>query len=132
MPDRPDPFSEIEQFIEEFVELGSPLDHQIPVDVLDSDEELVVLADLPGRDRSDIDVQLEDSRKLHLAAGATEDDHEGRYVTRERGTDAVDRTLRLPAAVDEGDTEAGYEDGVLTVRLPKLTGESDGTDIPVN
>jgi HSP20 family protein len=132
MADRPDPFSGIEQFVDEFMEFGSPLQHQIPVDVVDSDEELIVLADLPGRDPADINVQLEDNRTLHLAAGATGADHEGRYVTRERGTDAVDRTLGLHAAVNEGDTEATYDDGVLTVRLPKLTGESDGTDIPVN
>jgi HSP20 family protein len=132
MPDRTDPFSEVEQFVEEFMEFGSPLQRRIPVDLIDHDEKLVVLADLPGRDPADIDVQLEDDRKLHLAAQAVERDHDGRYVTRERGTDAVERTLALPAAVDEAETEASYDDGVLTVRLPKRSGEGDGTDIPVN
>ncbi|PSQ34542.1 heat-shock protein [Halobacteriales archaeon SW_10_66_29] len=99
MSDRPNPFSEIEQLIDEFTQFGSPLDR---------------------------------NRKLHVAAGTLATEHEGRYVTRERATDAVERTIQLPAAVDEEGTEASYDRGVLTVRLHKLTGSGDGTEIPVN
>ena len=132
MSDRPNPFSEIEQLIDEFTRFGSPLDRRLAADVIDGDDEIVVAVDLPGREPDGIDVQLADNRKLHVEAGTLATDHEGRYVTRERATDAVERTIQLPAAVDEEGTEASYDRGVLTVRLPKLTGSGDGTEIPVN
>jgi len=130
MSERSDPFSEIEEFVDEFVQLGSPISRGPSVDVIDAEEEIVVAADLPGRGASEIDVQLEEGRTLHVEAGSLATEHEGRYVTRERPTDAVERSIKLPAAVEEEGTEASYDRGVLTVRLPKLTG--DGTDIPVN
>jgi len=132
MTDRSDPFTEIEEFVDEFVQLGSPISRGPSVDVIDGDEEVVVAADLPGREVSGIDVQLEEGRTLHIEAGSLPTEHEGRYVARERSTDAVERSIKLPAAVDEAATEASYDRGVLTVRLPKLTGDDDGTDIPVN
>ena len=132
MSDRPNPFSEIEQLIDEFTQFGSPLDRSVAVDVIDADDDIVVVADLPGRESEEISVQLADNRTLHVAAGTLATDREGRYVTRERATDAVERTIQLPAAVDEEGTEASYDRGVLTVRLHKLTGSGDGTEIPVN
>jgi len=132
MTDRSDPFAEIEQLVDEFVQLPGPGQQRIPVDVIDGDDEVVVLADVPGRDAEDIDVQLEESRHLHLEAGPVGSEHEGRHVTRERSTDGVERSISLPAAVDEDATEASYDRGVLTVRLQKVTGSGDGTDIPVN
>jgi len=132
MSDRPDPFSEIEQLVDEFVQFGSPLDRSVAVDVIDAEEEIVVVADLPGCESEEISVQLADNRRLHVEAGTLATDYEGRYVARERPTDAVERTVQLPAAVDEAATEASYDRGVLTVRLPKLGASGEGTDIPVN
>lgn len=132
MTDRPDPFEEIEQLFDQFSQFGAPLGGRVPVDVIDIEETLVVRADLPGRDPDSISVQIEDGRNLHIETEAAETATEGRYVTREREKESVSRSLTLPAAIDESKTDANYERGVLTVHLPKLTGDSDGTDIPVN
>lgn len=132
MAERPDPFAEIEQLFEQFSGFSDPLGGRIPVDVLDTTDELVVHADLPGRSADEVDVRLEDDRTLLIEAEPEESDVEGRFVTRERTNEGLSRTVALPAAVDGSATEASYDRGVLTVRLPKLTGDSDGTDIPVN
>lgn len=132
MPDPTDPFAEIEQLFEQFSQLGSPLGGRIPVDVIDTAEELLVHADLPGRSPDAVNVQLEDDRTLFIETQPEESDPEGRFVTRERTNEAMSRTVALPAAVDGTGTEASYDRGVLTVRLPKLSGDTDGTDIPVN
>lgn len=132
MTDRRDPFGEIEQLFEQFSQLGDPLGGRLPVDVLDAGEKLLVVADLPGRDPDSITVKLDDNRTLQIEAGEQQSDMEGRYVTRERTQQATSRTVGLPAAVDESGTEADYDRGVLTIHLPKLSGDSDGTDIPVN
>jgi len=130
MTDGSDPFSELEQLFDEFVQFGFPMMRDPPVDVVDADEEIVVLVDLPGRDHDSITVTLEENRRLDVAAGSRDERMQGRYVKHERDEDAVSRSVRLPAAVDEEATEAEYDRGVLTITLPKLTG--DGTDIPVN
>jgi len=132
MVDRSDPFAEIEQLFEQFSRLGDPLGGRIPVDVVDTTDELLVRADLPGRDPDTVNVQLEDDRTLVIEAQPDESDTDGRFVVRERTDEAMSRTVGLPAAVDGSGTEAGYDRGVLTVRLPKLSGDTDGTDIPVN
>ncbi|MFW6435833.1 MAG: Hsp20/alpha crystallin family protein [Halovenus sp.] len=132
MPERTDPFSEIEKVFEQFSELGGPLGSDLPVDVVDTEDEIVVHADLPGRDADNISVQLTENETLEIEARREEHSAEGRYVTRERSQERVSRSVALPAAVDESDTEASYDRGVLTVRLQKLRGESEGTDIPVN
>ncbi|MBX0296092.1 Hsp20/alpha crystallin family protein [Haloarcula nitratireducens] len=135
MSDR-DPFAEIERALDTFGEqFGVDLD-SVPTDIVDTGDAYVVRADLPGFDGEDLDVQLADERELTISADHSESaqSSDGRYVQRERRRQSVSRTVRLPAAVDEEDTSASYDDGVLTVRLPKVSadGDEDGTDIPVN
>lgn len=132
MTERSDPFAEIEELFEQFSRLGSPLGEGIPVDIVDTEAELRVHADLPGREPGSIDIRLEDSRELHIEAEAPDVTVDGRYVTRERTAEATRRTVTLPAAVDGEKPEATYDNGVLTVTLPKLSGSDEGTDIPVN
>ncbi len=135
MSDR-DPFSEIERAFdmlgEQFgVDMGA-----IPVDVLDEGDAFLVHADLPGYDSEDIDVQLVEDRKLTISATSSQEREstDGQYVQRERCQQSLSRSVRLPEAVDDGETTASYDSGVLTVRLAKVghNEDDDGTDIPVN
>lgn len=126
-----DPFGEIEELLDQITEFGGVVGSEVPVDVVDADTDLIVRADLPGRDPEQIQVQLDDSRRLQIDSGPAEADVEGRYLTRERPEDSLTRRVTLPAAVDDEDTEARYDRGVLTIRMGKLTGDGDETDIPV-
>lgn len=134
MSDR-DPLSEIERAFgllnDQFgAEVGS-----VPTDIVDEGEAFVVHADLPGFAKEDIEVQLVEDRKLTISATASEDreTREGDYVQRERHRQSASRTALLPEPVDDGETSATYEDGVLTVRLTKAAlADDDGTEIPVN
>lgn len=130
MPDRTDPFEEIEQLFEEFVTMRPSAGRNPAVDVVEQEDAVVVLADLPGRDVEGIDVTLKEGRQLTVSADGDAPELDGRYVTRERAAGAVSRSLTLPAEVDESGTDASYDDGVLTVTLPKQT-EDEGTEIPV-
>jgi len=128
---RNDPFGEIERLFDQFgldVEGGG-----VAVDVLDAGDAIEVTADLPGYETDDIDVQLQEGRRLTVTAEAERESEreEGQFVTRERRRQSVSRTVRLPEPVDEAGTEATYTNGVLTVRLPKRE-RSEGTDIPVS
>ena len=132
MSDR-DPLSEIERA---FDMLGEQFGaDSVPADVIDDGDRFVLHADLPGFDSENIDVQLVERRKLTISATRDEETEisDGTYVQRERRRESTSRTVQLPEAVEEHGTEAKYDDGVLTVTLPKATAETDdGTDIPVN
>ncbi|MDF9747194.1 Hsp20/alpha crystallin family protein [Natrinema salsiterrestre] len=105
---------------------GLQVPGSVPVDVADTDEEYVVTADLPGYETDDIELTLSDGT-LRLEANRTDEGGyaEGRYLRRERTKTSASRRIRLPEPVDEESVAAGFENGVLTVRLPK---ESEGED----
>jgi HSP20 family protein len=103
------------------------------VDIAEYDDELVVMADLPGYDREDIDVRAADGR-LTITAERDEmvrDDGDaagndaGRYLRRERRHESVTRTIDLPSSVVEAEADATYRHGVLTVTLPKVAEDTD-------
>ena len=126
-----DPFDELERAFDLVSEQFGTHRSTVPVDVLDTGDQLVVHADLPGRSSEAIDVTLEDDTLLTISAEYDDPDHDGRYVKRERPRQAASRTVRLPEAVDPESTTASYDDGVLTVELGKQSGD-DGTSITVN
>jgi HSP20 family protein len=147
---RSNPFEEIERTFErmsrQFDEMGRQWDgwppsgmqvrsHDVSVDVADYDDSVVVMADLPGYEREEIDLTI-DGDRLSIAASRTREsesgDAAGEYVRRERRSESVRRSVTLPAAVDESAASATYTNGVLTVRLPKLeTDEHDSHRIDV-
>ncbi|MDS0261687.1 Hsp20/alpha crystallin family protein [Haloarcula sp. S1CR25-12] len=134
MSDR-DPLGEIERAFDVLGDQFGVAAGTVPTDVVDEGDSFVVHADLPGYDSDDIDVQLAEGRTLTISAEQSEESEveSGTYVQRERRRQSTSRTVRLPEAVEESETAASYEGGVLTVTLPKVTAEDDGgTNIPVN
>jgi HSP20 family protein len=135
------PFEEIERMFDRMSQQFETLDEDlfegsVAVDIEDTDDAFVVTADLPGFEGDDINVELA-GETLTLSAThseSAEDDEEGeghRYIRRERHEQSVSRSVRLPEPVVESDTEAAYDNGVLTVTLPKAEAE-EGHDIPIN
>jgi HSP20 family protein len=130
-----DPLSEIEEILDVVTGSGAvEASPGLPVDVADTGEAFVVVADLPGYDREDVHVTLVDGTTLSVAADRETEtvDEADRYVTRERQRRSVSRQVGLPAPVEEGETSATLEEGVLTVRLPRRgDAGAEGTEIPV-
>jgi len=133
MSDR-DPLGEIERAFDVLGEQFGVAAGTVPTDVVDDGDRFVIRADLPGFDSDDIDVELTEGQTLTISADHSEDSDVSTdsYVQRERRRQSLSRTVRLPEAVEESATSATYEDGVLTVTLPKASGDDDGTQIPVN
>jgi HSP20 family protein len=137
---RGNPFEDLETAIERVSEqfedeLDLAPNEDVPVDVLDREDEYVVLADLPGFDADDVDVTLSDGRLTVAAereAAVVETEEEtSRYVRRERAGRSVSRSVRLPESVDADGVTASHSDGVLTVTLPKKREDDDGHAIEV-
>jgi len=92
----------------------------IPVDVVEEEDEILVRASIPGVKVDDIDVSIE-NRVLTIKAetNSEAEDKEGGYLMRERRSGSFLRSLRLPETVDADLARTSYNDGVLTVNLPK-------------
>lgn len=134
MSERTDPFQDIEKMFDQLTQFGTAAGGDLPVDVVDEGDAFVVTAELPGYTAEDIDVQLPDSQHLQIGAefNRSESKEGAQFVVHERHRQSTSRTVSLPEPVDENQTTASYDNGILTVRLGKRTGASEGTDIPVN
>lgn len=137
---RRNPFREIEQVLDRINErfdddLGAELGlHGVPVDVRDRGDAFVVTADLPGFELEEVEVELLD-QTLSIAAESSsasdEEDLTGRYIRRERRTESVSRSVELPEDVEADAVEATFDNGVLTVTLPKAADAGDAYTIDV-
>ena len=136
MPEKPNPFEELDELIErmndQFGELsrtfeGGSVLSEISVDVADHGEEIVVTADLPGFAEADIDLRAdEDSVTLSAEAETETVEDDTHYHRKERTHQSVSRQVPLPEAVDAAAASATYTNGVLTVTLPKLDPDAPG------
>lgn len=90
------------------------------IDVVETDNELRIAAELPGVSQDDVEVMLEDDvLTLRGEKRSAHEEGEGsRHIT-ERSYGRFERSLQLPFRPDEGQVRAAFEHGVLTVTLPK-------------
>lgn len=91
------------------------------MDVIDKGDHFEVKVDMPGVKKEDIEVSIEGSRvAIRAETRSTKEEKEGeRVLHTERFVAMYARTFELPADVTEAGAEAHYEDGVLTLTLPK-------------
>jgi HSP20 family protein len=90
------------------------------MDVMETDEEFVLRADLPGMSEQDVKIEVEDN--VLTISGERKAEHEQRkqgYYRVERSWGAFSRSLTLPEGVDADAIKAGFDSGVLEVRVPK-------------
>ncbi len=92
-----------------------------PVNMGQTDKEIVVRAELPGFKKNEINLNVSDDRMEIFASKKLEKKESGRSFYRwEASSNTVRRAFTLPQKVDPDKAEARLEDGVLTVILPKM------------
>ena len=91
----------------------------MPMDAIRRKDEILLRFDLPGVDPASIDITV-DRDVLTVGAQRNEETHEEgeNLITRERVTGSFARRVYLGSAFDVDKIEAGYTDGVLSVRVP--------------
>ncbi|MCX6000509.1 MAG: Hsp20/alpha crystallin family protein [Chloroflexi bacterium] len=94
------------------------------VDVYETATHIVVMAELPGVKRKDIDLVV-DSTSLIIRGEKTESSQGEKrsYSQMEIHTGPFERRILLPARIDPDKTEATHEDGILEVALAKVRQE---------
>jgi|SRR5947209_15540337 len=91
-----------------------------PMDLVETEDDFVLRADLPGLSESDVNIELEDN--VLTISGERKAEHEERkegYYRVERASGSFSRSLTLPDGVNPDAVRAAFEKGVLEVRIPK-------------
>lgn len=95
------------------------------VDLSETDNEVLVRAEVPGMDAKDIDITL--NGRVLTIRGEKKSEHEEKgenFHRMERSYGAFSRSFQLPVDVDPDKVKASYEKGVLTIQLPKTEAQS--------
>jgi HSP20 family protein len=90
------------------------------MDLVEEGEHFVLRADLPGVREDDVNIEVEDN--VLTISGERKSEQEDRkegYHRVERAVGRFSRSLTLPEGVDPDSIQAQFENGVLTVRIPK-------------
>lgn len=139
---RYDPFRELRQMEDTVnrlwhgfggVNRGETESWNVPIDVVQKPDEIVVTASLPGVKPDDIDLTIEDN-VLTLKAERHceyENGDDTRYLVQERSYGRYYRALRLPDTVDVNKVKSDYDHGVLIITLPRAE-EKKPRQIKVN
>ena len=90
------------------------------VDVMETDEEFQIRAELPGVEKNDVKLSVENGVLLISGHREQEKEEKGkRYHKTERAYGSFARSFTMPDSVDEQKVAAEFKNGMLTVRLPK-------------
>lgn len=90
------------------------------LDVFEDEEKVTVQVELAGLKKDDIDISLEDDVLTIAGERKSEKEaREGESFRRERIYGSFRRSITLPSAVKADSVAAAYQDGVLTITLPK-------------
>jgi HSP20 family protein len=124
---RIDPFRELASFFETFSDVNGTAREQStfgtftpPVDVYEDEHNLVLKLEIPGMNEEDLKVSLENSTLTVTGERKFEkEEKEENFHRIERRYGTFTRTFRLPTTVDTENVDAGYDKGVLKIKLAK-------------
>lgn len=91
-----------------------------PMDLVETEDHLVLRADLPGVERGDVEIEVKEG--VLTVSGERKAQHEEKregFHRVERSFGRFSRSLELPKGVEADHIEASFERGVLEVRMPK-------------
>jgi len=124
-----DPFREMTQLQNRFDRLfeavGGRQESWLPaVDVFDTQDAVVLKAEIAGMNPDDIQIEVEDNVLTIKGERKFEEKvDEERYYRVERRFGAFQRSLALPQGVKSDQIDAAYDEGILTVTVPKAEQE---------
>ncbi len=118
-------------FLGNQVNFPQDFNYGFPVDVVEKENEFVVKASLPGINPDDLDITFTNGVLTIRGEFKEEQGNEDeQYQLRERRYGSFTRSLSLPTPINADQIDATYQDGVLTLTLPKAE-EAKPKRIPI-
>lgn len=120
---RNDPFDLTDVFDDFFGDSFMPAfftsSHPIKADIRETDKEFIIEADMPGVKKEDIRLDLRDGAlTIGVEQNEQRNEEKDNYIRKERRYGSYSRTFNVDG-VNQENVTAKYDDGVLTVKLPK-------------
>jgi len=102
-------------------ESSAPAEGTLALDMYQTEDSIVVKSTVPGVKPDDIDITISGST-LSISGETTEEEEvkEENYIRRERRHGSFSRSVVLPEGVDPDKAEATFDDGILTLTIPKV------------
>ncbi|HHX69288.1 MAG TPA: Hsp20/alpha crystallin family protein [Gallicola sp.] len=104
------------------------------VDIQDLEDEYLVEADLPGYDKKEINIRLDDG-KLTISVNKDEEvdksDEKKNYIHKERKTSSMSRSMYFDN-IDEENLKAKLDNGVLKIEIPKRKNNNKSKEIEID
>ena len=93
------------------------------IDIRDHDDEIIVVADLPGAEKEDVSVSLVNPGMLEIRSerSTNKEEKEEGYYMRERMSGSMSRIVTLPHEVTDEGASATFKNGILEIRMKKST-----------
>lgn len=89
-------------------------------DITENEKEYRILMDMPGMDKNDIKVSIQESKVSVQGERKTEENEEkADFIRQERYYGSFYRSFKLPEKVKEDDIKASFKEGVLKLLIPK-------------
>ena len=104
------------------------------VDIKETENNFLLAAELPGLDKSNVDITLDDGTLTLKGDKKTDiEDTQGEFYSRERSYGAFQRNFEVPTIIDQNKIDASFVNGVLTVTMPKTPeAKKEVKKIPIN
>lgn len=90
-----------------------------PADIKETDEAMIVTLELPGVEKEDIEIAAVNDDLSVSAKRSIEPEQGESAQKREQSYDLFKRTVKLPYSIKSGQAKAAFNNGLLTVTLPK-------------
>jgi HSP20 family protein len=105
---------------------------EIPtMDLMDAGDHLILKVEVPGVNPEDLDISIKDNM-LTITGERREEKHSGEGDTRqERTYSSFSRAIQLPCKIEMKGVKANYQNGTLTIQMPKCEQQS-GRTIKIN
>jgi len=120
---------EMDRLFDDFFRRGGLM--RPSVDVVETDDTVVVKAELPGMEPKDVDISVSGDKLTIKGERKAEKEEKGKTFYRmERCYGSFCRTVELPVSVEADKAKADYKNGVLEITLPK-TEQVKAKKIPI-
>lgn len=126
MTERTDSFEDmVESFFNNFGSMSNMELNRFKTDIKENEDKYIVEAELPGIDKNNIDIELEDNY-LTITAENNEvvEEEKDSYIRRERRSGKFQRCFYVKD-INQDEIEANFDNGILELKLPK---ENPGTN----
>ena len=90
-----------------------------PLNIFRKNDDFILIAELPGINKSDLDLQVKGRTVRLSGAKVTKHAENASLHRRERLSGRFDRSITLPVEIDPDGVKAEYHDGILTLSLPR-------------